>query len=363
MELSGDKPRLAYVVKYYYPMPRISGILRFVYDLIGALASDFQIRVFTYRHSPEASPREKRHGYEITRLGAPFPLKAGCAVKAFKPDMVIFGSGFWRPYFLLPYWEIFRAGLGRFRHPVVLTQHTNMTRKLSGLAGFLLPSPSLVIATTESIKSYWERFYPGKVHYIPPGVKLGQGEKATVSPAEKQVKVRIGYFGHLQFHKGPDILLKVFQEIKPNDAELLISGEGEMRESLKEGAQGWDNITIQGYVHDVDPWLNSCDLIVLPYRSGVSVLGYSRVALEALAAGIPIVTTLNPAVAPLIEEGKNGFVCRSESELKERINALIEDEQLRKKLSVGASQTASRFDINRIAEQYKKLIKESLNLN
>ena len=351
-----DKPRLAYIVKYYYPMPRISGILRFCHDLIGVLSPDFSIRVFTYRYSPEALPREEHRGHEIVRLGKPFPFRAGRAVKAFRPDIVIFGSGFWRPCFLLPYWEIFRSGLGRLAAPVILNQHSNMTRTLSFLCGFLFPSPSAVIVPNEDLKTIWERYHPGKTRLIPPGVSLIPPGIGSSPPLTKRRKIRIGYFGHLQPHKGPDVALRVFQELKPEGVELLIHGEGEMLESLEEKAKGWDAVTFQSYVPDIRPWLDSCDFVVLPYRSAVSVLGYSRAALEALAAGIPVVTTQNPADAPLIEEGKNGFVCRNEVELKEKISLLIKDASLREKLKKGASDSARRFDINQIAAQYKTVL-------
>ena len=348
------------MVKYYHPMPRISGILRFVSDLIESLAGDFSIRVFTYRFNAQALPREKQRGYEIVRLKAPFPLQAGHAVKSFRPDAVIFGSGFWRSYFLLPYWEIFRAGLGRFRGPVILTQYTNMNRKFPGLLKILFPPPGLVITTNESMKGFWERFHPGKVRCLPPGLKIVRGEKEVAAIPAKKRKVRIGYFGHFQRHKGPDILLELFQQINPVDAELLLHGEGKMVDSLKERARGWENVVFQGYVPEIRPWLHSCDFIVLPYRSAVSVLGYSRVALEALAGGIPVVTTLNPAVAPLIENGKNGFVCRDKTELKEKIQSLIENQALREKFSAGAVQSGSCFNITRVAEQYKQLILETI---
>ncbi len=352
-----DKIKLAYVVKYYYPMPRISGILRFVLDLIEALAPDFEVRVFTYRYSPDVPERDEYGGYEVIRLPSPFPWRAGRAVKAWKPDVVVFGSGFWRPYFLLPYWEIFRAALGRSSEPVILTQYTNMTSTLSSLCGLLRPRPSAVIATTETLKGFWERFYLGKVHYIPPGLKPpGSG----LAPKEREV--RIGYFGHLQPHKGPDLLLKVFKEIDPPNAELLINGEGELMESLQEQARGWENVIIQGYVTDIDPWLNSCDILVLPYRSGVSVLGFSRAALDALAVGVPVVTTPNPAVAPLIEDGRNGFVCRDGGELKEKLETLLGDKELREKLSQGARESAARFGIERIAGEYKELIRQELGM-
>ncbi len=347
------KPKLAYLVKYYYPMPRISGILTFVQDLADALSSGFDLRIFTYRYSPEVPAREDYRDHEIIRLNQPFPIRAGRAVKAWNPDLVIFGSGFWRPYLLFPYWSMFRAGLGNFSGPVLLTQYTNMEEKSAFCLRLLQPSPRAVIATTEPLRELWERYYPGRVSYIPPGLRLPPPE-GDIFPKKK--KLRIGYFGHLQRHKGPDIILKIFQEINPTDVELLIDGEGEMLPELEAACRGWDNIEIVGYCPTIYPRLRSCDLVVLPYRSAVSVLGYSRVALEALTLGKPLLTTPNPAVAPLVAEGENGFICKSEAELKERLKQFIADPELRKKLARGANRDAGRFDINRVAAQYRDLI-------
>jgi len=348
------------VVKYYHPMPRISGILRFTYDLIGLLSQDFQIRLITYRYSPEVAAREEHRAYEIIRTGAPFPIRAGRIAKGWRPDVVIFGSGFWRPHYLFPYWELLRAGLTGFRGPVILTQYSNMTSKFFSLCGLLRPRPDAVIVTTEALRTDWRHLYPEQIYYIPPGVQLQAGGGKSTAVVPKRRPLRIGYFGHLQAHKGPDILLRIFQQVKPETAELLIHGEGEMLAGLKEQARGDDSIIFQGYVPDIGPWIRSCDLVVLPYRSATSVLGYSRAALESLAAGVPLLTTFNPAVAPLIEEGGNGFIAKNEAELKEKITVLIENRSLREKMREGALETARAYDIKGVAEQYINLILEMI---
>lgn len=351
---ASSRPRLAYVVKYYHPMPRISGILRFAYELVGELAKDFAVAVFTYRYSPAAREREAHRGYEIVRLGKPFPFLAGLSAKAFRPDAVVFGSGFWQPWLLLPYWEVFRAGLGRFRGPVVLTQYTTMSGKYSRLLRLLRPPPDRVVGTTATIADELGKIFGKHALCIPPG--LDRGPLLRAAPSAKRREVRIGYFGHLQPHKGPDVLLRVFQKLSPAGAELLIQGEGEMESALRSAAAGWENITIQGYLPEIDPWIRSCDAIVLPYRSAVSVLGYSRVALEALAAGVPLLTTVNPAVAPLVREGVNGFVCRDEATLAARLGEVCRDRALRERLSRGAGASAGEFDIGRVAARYRDLI-------
>jgi len=73
--------------------------------------------------------------------------------------------------------------------------------------------------------------------------------------------------------------------------------------------------------------------------------------------GIPVIGTPSPALELLIEDGKNGFICRDEAELKERIRTLIDDPELCARLSTGALQSAKQYDIQLIAEQYRDLIK------
>jgi len=348
--------RLAYVVKYYRPMPRISGILTFVHDLVGRLARTYRVGVFTSLYSPRALRSEQYRGYEIRRLGGAFPWSAGRAVRRWKPDAVVFGSGFWRPQYLLPYWEVFRAATGRLPAPVLLTQYTTMSRRRFRLLGAMTPSPDAVVCTTPPLRDDWEKLFPGKTVFIPAGVETdakASGSEGASAPGDT---IRVGYFGHLEAHKGPDLLLEEFIRVAPANAQLLIHGEGPLEGSLRRRARGREDVLFQGYVPDTGPWLRSCSLLVFPYRSSVSVLGYSRAALEALAAGIPILSTATEAVAPLIEEGVNGYVCAGPGEIGDRLRYLLERPRELERMRAGAAASARPFDIGAVADSYRRTI-------
>ena len=351
------KPKLAFVVKYYRPMPRLSGILRFAIDLVENLEAEFEIRVFTSRYSPEVPEYERCRGHEIVRLPGPFPFRAGRSAGKWDPDLTVFGSGFWRSWFLLPYWFLFRCGLGRANGPVILAQFTNMTGRFFRLLRLLRPRPAAVIALTEPLRERWEKLLPGLTAFIPAGMALPSPEQKFPDPEIPPSPFRIGFFGHLEPHKGPDILLRIYKELNPPGTDLMINGVGEMEEELRRDSRGWKNIAIQGYVPEIDPWIHSCKLMVFPYRSSVSVLGYSRAALDGLAAGIPLIVTSSPALAPLVRDGENGYVCRNEEEIKEKIRAVIADPGLRKKLAAGARRAAEEYDIRRIAGRWSELLR------
>lgn len=350
------KPKLALAVKYYRPMPRLSGILRFVIDLVEALEDQYEIRVFTYRYSADVPASERCRGHEILRLDGPFPFRAGRAIRDWNPDLTVFGSGFWRPWYLLPYWWLFRLGTGRPGTPVILAQFTNMSDRLSGLLRLLFPRPAAAIALCEPVRERWEKILPGRTAFIPPGMAIPPPYAEFPEPEIPPSAFRIGFFGHLQPHKGPDILLRIFRELDLPGTDLLINGVGELEEELRAAAAGRDNIFIQTYVPVIDPWIRSCKLLVFPYRSSVSVLGYSRAALDGLAAGVPLIVTPSPALAPLVREGENGYVCRDEAEIKEKIRAVAGDPALREKLSRGARQSAREYEIGRIAGRWSEVL-------
>ena len=68
--------------------------------------------------------------------------------------------------------------------------------------------------------------------------------------------------------------------------------------------------------------------------------GHSRVLLEALAAGVPTVTTDRGANAETIVDGDCGFVLADPvpSELADRLLRLLEDNELRGRMSLNARQ-------------------------
>ncbi len=74
--------------------------------------------------------------------------------------------------------------------------------------------------------------------------------------------------------------------------------------------------------------------------------GHPRVVLEAIAAGLPVVTTDQGAIAETIADGLNGFVVRSSDPvaIADRLTRLLLDDELRARMSSAALATyESRF--------------------
>ena len=73
--------------------------------------------------------------------------------------------------------------------------------------------------------------------------------------------------------------------------------------------------------------------------------GFGLVLLEAMAMGLPIITTTHTAGPDLIEEGREGFIVpiRDANAIAEKLTRLHEDRSLRDEMSASARRRAKEF--------------------
>ena len=90
---------------------------------------------------------------------------------------------------------------------------------------------------------------------------------------------------------------------------------------------------------------------------------FANVCLEAMACGLPVITTLMNGAAEIIEEGKNGYVMsdyQSPYELADKISAIISGDSI-KDMGRYAFETAKKFttaeNAKRVETLYKKILK------
>jgi glycosyltransferase involved in cell wall biosynthesis len=72
--------------------------------------------------------------------------------------------------------------------------------------------------------------------------------------------------------------------------------------------------------------------------------GTPMCALEALALGVPIVSTPVDGMSVLIKEGENGFLSEDNEVLAQGLVRIIESESLRKKLSRNAVEYSKKIN-------------------
>jgi glycosyltransferase involved in cell wall biosynthesis len=147
-------------------------------------------------------------------------------------------------------------------------------------------------------------------------------------------------------------------------AKLFLVGRGSALEGLKAkvAAMGLgDSVIFSGYL--TEPELKeaygTCDLFVLP-----SVWEVLPIAvLEAMASAKPVVCTDAGGDREMVRDGVNGFVVprRDPGALAEKVNVVLADAPLRKRLGAAGRQIAEQeFDWKLIAAQTKQVYEEVL---
>lgn len=126
--------------------------------------------------------------------------------------------------------------------------------------------------------------------------------------------LRLGGVGSLIPRKGFDILLSAISLMKHRDEVLLaVIGDGPERERLERQARDLniaDHVRFLGEIppKDMPRFFATIDLFVLSSRSE----GRPNVVIEALAAGLPVISTDLPGVRDLVIHGDTGWLVRQE---------------------------------------------------
>lgn len=157
----------------------------------------------------------------------------------------------------------------------------------------------------------------------------------------------LAFTGSFHYPPNQQAVLELLDTILPEvrrrvpDAELLLAGQ-QPPAWLRARTQGMAGVTLHADVADMRPLLESAWVALAPLRRGS---GSPLKVLEALAAGVPVVTT--PRVAQSLEVGRDDgvLVARGPREVAASACAVLEDAQLRARLgAAGPCTVATRFD-------------------
>jgi glycosyltransferase involved in cell wall biosynthesis len=114
---------------------------------------------------------------------------------------------------------------------------------------------------------------------------------------------------------------------------------------------------LNGSLPDVREAYLSSSVFVLPSRFE----GFGLVIIEAMSCGLPVVTfDCENGPRSIISDGKDGFLMPpfDVDAFAQRLIALTNDGELRRKIGAEARQSSSRYEIEKIALMWKKLFEE-----
>jgi len=176
------------------------------------------------------------------------------------------------------------------------------------------------------------------------------------------VKNTIVTCGRLEEQKNHKMLINAFELVlkKHPDAKLMIYGEGKLRSDLTEliKSKGIEqNVLLCGNSNNVPEVLSKAEIFVL----SSDYEGMPNALMEALAAGVPCISTDCPCGGPksLITDKVNGRLIsiKNEQQLANVLVELLDNKEMATGLGTEAQKRAFEFSPSKIYETWHKYVK------
>jgi len=177
-----------------------------------------------------------------------------------------------------------------------------------------------------------------------------------------QQAINIGMVGQIIPRKGCDLLVGAFGVVlqRAPHARLHIIGEGNgaYADNLRGATAPLEragSVIWRGWVRDKREIFRDLDIVAIPSRSE----GFCLTAIEAGAAGLPVVASRIPGLTEIVVDGETGLLCQAddESEFASALLKLISDAALRKRVGTAARERVnSNFTADATVAQFVKAL-------
>lgn len=224
----------------------------------------------------------------------------------------------------------------------------------------------LIIANSRMVKEQIVRHYSvpeDKIRVIYNGVDLERFSPENRGKWREIIREKLGiskearvllFVGSGFERKGLITLIRSLALIKRDDLMTLIIGKGDIdRYAMLTKSLGLnERIIFLGVQKDIEKMYAIADLFVLPTLYDP----FSNATLEAMASGIPVITTRNNGVSEIIEKGKEGYILDRLSdpiELADKIEVSLSNLEFMGKM---ARIKAEGFSIEDVVKTLERLI-------
>lgn len=195
-----------------------------------------------------------------------------------------------------------------------------------------------------------------KIKILPYGVGeefVAAGERRARDG--KKGKIRFLFLGQLAQRKGVQFLLEAWKGLPARRAELVLMGGGRRRSWRRAAGEG---VIFRGQAgrKQVLEEMGRSDVLVLPSLFE----GFGLVILEAMAAGLPVITTANTGGPDVIEDGKEGFIVPAGNveALREKMDYFIQNPGQAIRMGQAAHLKARQYTWEKYGSLYAKIVEE-----
>ncbi len=187
---------------------------------------------------------------------------------------------------------------------------------------------------------------------------VGRGaDLARFRPAEKRdEKFRVLFMGRIGVRKGVHYLLEAWRDLGLRDAELVLAGtiEENFRPLLAQYAD-LKNVVYTGFIKNPEDAYAKASVFAFPSLEE----GGAKVTYEAMACGLPLITTENSA--SVIRDGTDGFIIpiRDSRAIREKILFFYENRGEISRMGMHAAEQVTHHSWEcfqkRVIDTYRRL--------
>jgi glycosyltransferase involved in cell wall biosynthesis len=178
----------------------------------------------------------------------------------------------------------------------------------------------------------------------------------------RRPKYLVGAAGRLSYEKGFDQLVLAAARVVQRDPEVgfVVFGEGVQRDALRASIEAHglkESFVLAGFRNDLEEVLPNLDVVVLPSRTE----GLPVIALEAMAAQVPVVATAVGGTPEAVDDGVCGYLVPSEDPqaLASRVLDVLASDQRRVEMGArGRERVLSTFTFDEQAATYAALFEK-----
>ena len=163
----------------------------------------------------------------------------------------------------------------------------------------------------------------------------------------------IGYVGRVSKEKNINVLLEAFKRLREkHDVKLIVVGSGTEMDIFKDER----NIILPGFQKDVAQYYQAMDIFVMPSLTETTSLA----TLEAMACGIPVVTTKVGFLSDYVRKDYNGlhFPKGNAYNLILQLKKLVRNPEMLKDMGENARATAMTFSWENTAKKMKEVLEK-----
>lgn len=234
---------------------------------------------------------------------------------------------------------------------------------------FSINKSDVVTSVSQSLKDDTLRLFNANVpiEVVPNFIDLDKHDNTDKSDCQRHVMAEehefiLTHVSNFRKVKRIDDVVKVFYEVQKSiPAKLIMVGEGPEKENAEAMCQELkidDKVIFLGNSDEVIEILCFTDVFLLPSEKE----SFGLAALEAMACGVPVISTNTGGLPEVNEHGKSGYLSDVGNIQDMTLNTLkiLKDKTTLNNFKIQAKNTATKFDIHKIVPLYEKLYIQSV---